>query len=64
MQQVIDKTIDGKFAMQAVYPHLLIISHATYGQVKEIVEVEDRGEVEVKGIHQPVKIYRGLGVKP
>jgi signal transduction histidine kinase/class 3 adenylate cyclase len=35
----------------------IIISHATYGATKDIVEVEDRGEVTVKGLHQAVKIY-------
>ena len=36
----------------------IIISHATYGEVGELVEVEDRGEVTVKGLARPVKIYR------
>ncbi|MBW1686708.1 MAG: GAF domain-containing protein [Deltaproteobacteria bacterium] len=36
----------------------IIMSHATYGEVGELVEVEDRGEVTVKGLARPVKIYR------
>jgi class 3 adenylate cyclase len=36
----------------------IIISHATYGEVGELVEVESRGEVTVKGLARPVKIYR------
>jgi class 3 adenylate cyclase len=41
----------------------IVISHSTYGQVKDLVEVEDRGEVKVRGLHQPVKIYKVTGLK-
>jgi class 3 adenylate cyclase len=40
----------------------IIISHATCGEVGELVEVEDRGEVTVKGLARPVKIYRVEGL--
>ena len=41
----------------------IIVSQATYGEVADLVEVEDRGEVTVKGLARPVKIYRVEGLK-
>ena len=36
----------------------ILISQRTYSQVKNIVKVEEVGDVQVKGIHRPVKTYR------
>ena len=44
-------------------PGEIIISHPTYAQVKDMVEVEPRGEVVVKGLHAPVLVYRVLSLK-
>lgn len=44
-------------------PGEVVISHPTYGQVKDMVEVEERGEVTVKGLHAPVRVYRVLRLK-
>jgi class 3 adenylate cyclase len=41
----------------------VVISHPTYAQVKDMVEVEPRGEVTVKGLKAPVLVYRVLGLK-
>jgi class 3 adenylate cyclase len=41
----------------------VVISHPTYAQVKDMVEVEPRGEVTVKGLHAPVLVYRVLRLK-
>lgn len=38
-------------------PGEVVISHSTYAQVKDIVEVEPRGEVTVKGLRSPVLVY-------
>ena len=39
-------------------PGEIVISHATYALVKEEIPCEEAGEVELKGIAHPVKIYR------
>ena len=44
-------------------PGEIIITHSTYGQVKELVEAEQKGEVEIKGLARPVLIYKVSGVK-
>lgn len=36
----------------------ILISQRTYSQVKNIVKVEEVGDVQVKGIHRPVKTHR------
>ena len=36
----------------------ILISQRTYGMLKDSIEVEEMGEIEVKGIHNPVKTYR------
>jgi class 3 adenylate cyclase len=41
----------------------VVISHPTYAQVKDMVEVEPRGEVMVKGLHAPVLVYRVLRLR-
>jgi adenylate cyclase len=38
-------------------PGQIILSQRTYSQVKEKVEVEEVGPVQVKGIHSPIKTY-------
>ena len=35
----------------------ILISQRTYSQVKNLVKVEEVGEIQVKGIHSPVKTY-------
>ncbi|MBC7542161.1 MAG: GAF domain-containing protein [Candidatus Sericytochromatia bacterium] len=44
-------------------PGEIVISHPTYAQVKDMVEVEPRGEVVVKGLHAPVMVYRVISLK-
>jgi class 3 adenylate cyclase len=44
-------------------PGEIIISHPTYAQAKDLIEVEPRGEVTVKGLKAPVLIYRVLRLK-
>jgi adenylate cyclase len=36
----------------------ILISQRTYSQLKGVVEVEEIGEIRVKGIHSPVQTYR------
>lgn len=36
----------------------IIISHSTYSEVKHLVDVKDLDEVDIKGLHQKIKIYR------
>lgn len=38
-------------------PGRILISHSTWAQVHEEIPCEDRGEMQVKGIHYPVKVY-------
>ena len=38
-------------------PGEVIMSSSTYGEVKGLVEVEPRGDVNVKGLAKPVSIY-------
>jgi len=35
----------------------ILISQRSYSKVKGIVEVEEMGPIEVKGIHDPVRTY-------
>jgi len=35
----------------------ILISHSTWGLVHDDIECTERGEVEVKGFHYPIKIY-------
>jgi len=44
-------------------PGQILISDATYRQVKQHVEVEDLGPVQVKGIAEPVQAYELLKIK-
>jgi adenylate cyclase len=41
----------------------IIISHATCAEVADLVEVQDQGEVSVKGLHQQVRTYKVTGLK-
>ena len=45
-------------------PGGVLISFETYALVKDEVRCEERGEVQVKGIAQPVAIYTVVGPKP
>jgi class 3 adenylate cyclase len=36
----------------------ILISHRTYSRVKDLVEVEEGGKIQVKGIHTPIITYK------
>jgi class 3 adenylate cyclase len=38
-------------------PGKVLISHTTFGLVKDDIPCEPRGEIEVKGLHYPVRVY-------
>ena len=38
-------------------PGKILISHSTWALVHEEIPCEDRGEIQIKGIHYPVKVY-------
>ena len=38
----------------------ILISQRTYSHIRDLFEVEELGEIIVKGIHSPVKIYNVL----
>ena len=38
-------------------PGRILISHATWGLVHDEISCIERGEIEVKGLHYPVKVY-------
>ena len=38
----------------------ILLSQRTYSKVKALVEVEEMGEIKVKGIHNPVKVHNIL----
>jgi class 3 adenylate cyclase len=38
-------------------PGKVLISHTTWALVKDEIACQDRGEIEVKGIHYPVRVY-------
>ena len=42
-------------------PGGVLISFETYAHVKDVVACEARGNVQVKGIAEPVATYRWLG---
>ena len=44
-------------------PDKITISHTTYLLVKDEIDFEPKGEIEVKGFSEPVKIYEVVGVK-
>ena len=35
----------------------ILVSQRTYSKVKDLFEVKEMGEIQVKGIHSPVKTY-------
>jgi class 3 adenylate cyclase len=41
----------------------IIVSHSTYGKIKEVFDLERKREVRLKGKAKPVKIYRVLSEK-
>jgi class 3 adenylate cyclase len=45
-------------------PGQILISQRTYSRVKDIVEVEEVGEIKVKGIHNPIVTYNVKGLQP
>jgi class 3 adenylate cyclase len=38
-------------------PSRILISHATWVLVREAIQCEPKGEIEVKGFHHPVRVY-------
>lgn len=44
-------------------PGQILISYRTYELVRNIVDTEEIGEIEVKGIHRPVMVYNVLSLK-
>ncbi len=38
-------------------PGKVLISHTTWALVKDEIPCEERGEIEVKGLHYPVRVY-------
>jgi adenylate cyclase len=45
-------------------PGRVLIGHTTWGLVKDAIPCEERGEIEIKGIHYPVRVYRVVGEAP
>jgi len=41
----------------------ILISQRTYSKVKSLVEVQFVGEIQVKGIHTPVRTYNIIGLR-
>jgi class 3 adenylate cyclase len=44
-------------------PGQILISQRTYSRVKDLVEVEEVGEIKVKGIHNPIITYNVTGLQ-
>ena len=44
-------------------PGQILISQRTYTRVRDIVEVEEVGEIKVKGIHNPIITYNVTGLR-
>ncbi len=42
-------------------PGSILLSHASWQLVKDLVACEERGEAQVKGVHFPVKVYEPVG---
>jgi class 3 adenylate cyclase len=45
-------------------PDRILLSHSTYVLVRDEIECAARGEISVKGFHQPVKVYEVLPRSP
>jgi adenylate cyclase len=45
-------------------PGRVLISHPTWGLVKDEIPCKERGEIDVRGIHYPVQIYEVLESAP
>ena len=41
----------------------ILISQAVYAAVEDLVEVELKGDLKLKGFHEPVRVYNVLGLK-
>ena len=38
-------------------PRKVLMSHTTWALVKDQISSEERGEIDVKGLHYPVRVY-------
>ena len=47
----------------ACAPDKITVAHTTYLLIEDEIECEPKGEIEVKGFSEPVKIYEVLGEK-
>ena len=47
----------------ACQPDRITVGHATYSLIKNEIECESKGTIEVKGFSEPVKIYEIKGIK-
>jgi adenylate cyclase len=43
---------------QACQPGGILTSHTTWALVKDEIDCEDQGHIDVKGSHKPIRIYR------
>lgn len=47
----------------AAEPGEILISHETYSLVKDVIACEDKGQIRVKGYHQPVQVYSAVELR-
>jgi class 3 adenylate cyclase len=47
----------------ACQPDRITVGHATYSLIKNEIECESKGTIEVKGFSEPIKIYEIKGIK-
>ena len=47
----------------ACTPDKITISHSTYALIKNDIDCSPKGEIDVKGFSEPVKIYEVVGLK-
>lgn len=45
-------------------PGSVLVSHSTYGLTKDTIEYEAKGEVYVKGIQNPLRVYKVISEQP
>ncbi|HMK64473.1 MAG TPA: adenylate/guanylate cyclase domain-containing protein [Thermodesulfobacteriota bacterium] len=45
-------------------PGNVLISHTTYELVSDRIACEPKGEIQVKGIHHPVRVYQAKLLLP
>jgi adenylate cyclase len=43
-------------------PDRVLVSHSTWALIKENVACEAKGEITVKGIHYPLRVYQVIGI--